>query len=152
MTQDGIELARVFCKHLGTQNKIIRPSVIPSHDPRVRNGSRQAGALYAIAVGTGQGSGTKVKNYSAAYDALLQKAQCHRKPAGHRRSEARRASSLLRTARGYGVQRKWSNKFEGAYEFLYGTIGLALVGTGRFWYGISTTGSMVRLLERRAAL
>jgi pimeloyl-ACP methyl ester carboxylesterase len=31
---------------------------------------------------------------------------------------------------GYGVQRKWSNKFEGAYEFLYGTTGLALVAPG----------------------
>jgi len=31
---------------------------------------------------------------------------------------------------GYGVQRKWSNKFERAYEFLYGTTGLALVAPG----------------------
>jgi pimeloyl-ACP methyl ester carboxylesterase len=32
--------------------------------------------------------------------------------------------------RGAQVQRKWSNLFEGAYRFLYGTLGLALVAPG----------------------
>jgi hypothetical protein len=31
---------------------------------------------------------------------------------------------------GYGVQRKWANRFEGADRFLYGTLGLALVAPG----------------------
>jgi pimeloyl-ACP methyl ester carboxylesterase len=31
---------------------------------------------------------------------------------------------------GYGIQRKWSNTFEGADRFLYGTLGLTLVAPG----------------------
>ena len=35
-----------------------------------------------------------------------------------------------KSGEGYGVQRKWANAFEGADQFLFGTLGLALVAPG----------------------
>jgi pimeloyl-ACP methyl ester carboxylesterase len=84
--------------------------------------------LFYAYVGTGQVA-DEVKNYSAAYDALLQKAQA----TGNQQAIAelkRVGPPPYSDGQGYGVQRKWSNKFERAYEFLYGTIGLALVAPG----------------------
>jgi pimeloyl-ACP methyl ester carboxylesterase len=40
------------------------------------------------------------------------------------------ANYAITTPEGYGVQRKWANAFEGADQFLGGTIGLALVAPG----------------------
>jgi pimeloyl-ACP methyl ester carboxylesterase len=71
----------------------------------------------------------ETKNYSAAYDALLEKAQAT--------SNQQAILELKRVGpppysdgEGYGVQRKWSNRFEGADQFLLATIGYALTAPG----------------------
>jgi pimeloyl-ACP methyl ester carboxylesterase len=126
MTKDGIELTEYLRKRLG-KNKII----VVAHSFGTILGLGMVRAkpeLFYAYVGTGQVA-DEVKNYSAAYDALLQKA--------HATGNQQAIDELKRVGpppypggEGYGVQRKWSNKFEGAYEFLYGTTGLALVAPG----------------------
>ena len=126
MTQDGIELAEYLRKHLG-KNKII--VVGHSFGTILELGMvRARPELFYACVGTGQVA-DEVKNYSAAYDALLHKAQA----TGNQQAidDLKRVGPPpYSDGQGYGVQRKWSNKFEGAYEFLYGSIGLALVAPG----------------------
>jgi pimeloyl-ACP methyl ester carboxylesterase len=126
MTKDGIELAEYLRKHLGKDKIIV---VAHSFGTILGLGMvRARPELFYAYVGTGQVA-DEVKNYSAAYDALLQKAQT---------SENQHAIDELKhvgpppysSGEGYGVQRKWSNRFEGADQFLYGTIGLALVAPG----------------------
>src|SRR5215471_4004910 len=126
MTQDGIELAEYLRKHLGKDKIIV---VGHSFGTILELGMvRAKPELFYAYVGTGQvADGTK--NYSAAYDAVLQKAQS----TGNQQAieELKRVGPPpYKSGEGYGVQRKWSNKFEGSYEFLYGTTGLALVAPG----------------------
>jgi pimeloyl-ACP methyl ester carboxylesterase len=126
MTQDGIELAEYLRKHLGKDKIIV---VGHSFGTILELGMvRARPELFYAYVGTGQVA-DEGKNYFAAYDALLQKAQA----TGNQQAldELKRVGPPpYSDGQGYGVQRKWSNKFEGAYEFLYGTIGLALVAPG----------------------
>jgi pimeloyl-ACP methyl ester carboxylesterase len=126
MTKDGIEVAEYLRKHLGKDKIIVLGhsfgTVLELGMVRARPD------LFYAYVGTGQVADS-VKNYSAAYDALLQKAQA----TGNQQAidELKRVGPPpYANYEGYGVQRKWSNKFEGSYEFLYGTIGLALVAPG----------------------
>src|SRR3984893_18300494 len=84
--------------------------------------------LFYAYVGTGQVA-DETKNYSVAYAALLEKAQA----TGNQQAvvELRRIGPPpYANGEGYGIQRKWSNLFEGADRFLYGTLGLALVAPG----------------------
>jgi pimeloyl-ACP methyl ester carboxylesterase len=126
MTQDGIELAEYLRKHLG-KGKII----VVGHSFGTRLGLGMVRArpeLFYAYVGTGQVA-DEVKNYSATYDALLQKA----KTSGNQEAieELKRVGPPpYSSGEGYGVQRKWANRFEGADEFLPGTLGLALVAPG----------------------
>jgi pimeloyl-ACP methyl ester carboxylesterase len=85
------------------------------------------GLFYAY-VGTGQ-VGDNKRNYSVAYDALLRKAR----DAGNAQAlrDLRRVGPPpYASGEGYGIQRRWANAFEGADQFLFGTIGLALVAPG----------------------
>ena len=126
MTKDGIELAEYLRKHLNKDKIVV---VGHSFGTILELGMvRAKPELFYAYVGTGQVA-DEVKNYSAAYDALLQKA--------HATGNQQAIEELQRVGpppypngEGYGVQRKWSNKFERAYEFLYGTTGLALVAPG----------------------
>jgi pimeloyl-ACP methyl ester carboxylesterase len=126
MTKDGLEVAEYLRKHLG-KDKII----VVGHSFGTILGLGMVRArpeLFYAYVGTGQVA-DEAKNYSAAYDALLQKAQA----TGNQQAidELKRfGPAPYPSGEGYGVQRKWSNKFEGSYEFLYGTTGLALVAPG----------------------
>ena len=126
MTKDGIELAEYLRKRLGKDKIVV---VAHSFGSILGLGMvRARPELFYAYVGTGQVA-DEVKNYSAAYDALLQKAHA----TGNQQAidELKRVGPPPYTSgEGYGVQRKWSNKFEGAYEFLYGTTGLALVAPG----------------------
>jgi pimeloyl-ACP methyl ester carboxylesterase len=126
MTQDGIELAEYLRRHLGKDKILV---VGHSFGTILELGMVRARPdLFYAYVGTGQVA-DEVKNYSAAYDALLQKARA----TGNQQAtdELKRVGPPpYSDGRGYGVQRKWSNKFEGAYEFLYGTIGIALMAPG----------------------
>ena len=126
MTKDGIEVAEYLRKHLAKDKIIV---VGHSFGTILELGMvRARPELFYAYVGTGQ-IADEIKNYSAAYDALLQKAQA----TGNQQAidELKRVGPPPYTSgAGYGVQRKWSNKFEGSYEFLYGTTGLALAAPG----------------------
>ena len=126
MVRDGIELSEYLRKHLG-KDKII----LVAHSFGSILGVRMARArpeLFYAYVGTGQVA-DGMKNYSVAYNALLTKARAV--------GDQRAISELSRvgpppyeSGEGYQVQRKWANAFEGADQFLFGTIGLALVAPG----------------------
>jgi pimeloyl-ACP methyl ester carboxylesterase len=136
MAQDGVELTEYLRKHLGKE-KII----IVAHSFGSILGLRMAKArpeLFSAYVGTGQvADGTK--NYFVAYDALVKKAKA---------VDDRRAMEELshvgpppyESGDGFRVQRKWANAFEGADQFLYGTIGLALVAPGNSVQDINDSG------------
>lgn len=126
MVQDGIELSDYLRTHL-RKRKII----IVGHSFGTILGltmARTSPDKYYAYVGTGQVvDGTT--GYSVAYDALLKYA--------HAIGNHEAIDELTRvgpppyaSGAGFGVQRKWSNAFEGADKFLPGTIGLRLVGPG----------------------
>jgi pimeloyl-ACP methyl ester carboxylesterase len=126
MAQDGIELSEFLRKHLGKDRVIVVAHSFGSI-LALRMVQARPDLFYAY-VGTGQvADGTK--NYSVAYPALLDKALA----TGNQQAadELRRVGPPpYATFEGYQVQRKWSNRFEGADRFLYGTIGLTLVAPG----------------------
>jgi len=126
MAQDGIELSEFLRKHLG-KDRIV----LVAHSFGSILGLRMVQArpdLFYAYVGTGQVA-DETKNYSVAYAALLEKAQAI---GNHQATdELRRIGPPPYTnGEGYGIQRKWSNRFEGADRFLYGSLGLALVAPG----------------------
>jgi pimeloyl-ACP methyl ester carboxylesterase len=126
MTQDGIELAEYLRKRLG-KDKVI----VVAHSFGSILGLRMVRAkpdLFSAYVGTGQ-VGDNAKNYTAAFDALLQKATATRNQAAI--DELKRVGRPpYANGEGYGVQRKWANRFEGADGFLAGTLGIAMVAPG----------------------
>ncbi len=128
MVQDGIELTEHLRKHLGKE-KII----VVAHSFGSILGVRMARArpdLFYAYVGTGQVADA-TKNYFVAYDALLKKAKAGNQQAFDELSRVGPPPYASQPpGGGYAVQRKWANAFEGADEFLYGTIGLALVAPG----------------------
>jgi len=126
MTQDGLELTEYLRKHLGKE-KII----LVGHSFGSILGLRMARArpeLFCAYVGTGQ-VGDETRNYAVAYDALLKKARTV--------GNAQALEELSRvgpppytSGAGYRVQWKWANAFEGADQFLFATLGWALVAPG----------------------
>jgi pimeloyl-ACP methyl ester carboxylesterase len=136
MAQDGIDVAEYLRKHLG-KNKII----IVCHSFGSILGLRMAKSrpdLFYAYVGTGQVA-DETKNYSVAYDALVKKARS----LGNQQalSELGRVGPPpYPSGEGYRVQWKWANRFEGADQFLFGTIGLALVAPGSSVEDINDTG------------
>jgi pimeloyl-ACP methyl ester carboxylesterase len=126
MAQDGIEVAEYLCTHL-QKDKII----VVAHSFGSILGLRMVSArpdLFYAYVGTGQ-VGDNIRNYSVAYDALLRKAQATANQTAL--DDLRRVGPPpYKSGEGYRVQRKWANRFEGADQFLYGTIGLTLVAPG----------------------
>jgi pimeloyl-ACP methyl ester carboxylesterase len=126
MTQDGIELTEYLRKHLG-KDKII----VVAHSFGSILGLRMVRTrpeLFYAYVGTGQVADS-TKNYFVAYDALLKKAQA----IGNQQAleELRRVGPPpYSSGEGYQVQRRWANNFEGADQFLPGTLGLTLVAPG----------------------
>ena len=126
MLQDGIELTEYLCKHLG-KRKII----LVAHSFGTVLGLRmiqEKPDLFFAYVGTGEVA-DETRNYTAAYDALLKKAQA----TGNQQALDELKSvgpPPYASSRGYQVQRRWSNLFEGAYRFLNGTMGGTLVAPG----------------------
>jgi pimeloyl-ACP methyl ester carboxylesterase len=126
MVQDGIELTEYLRKHLGKE-KII----IVGHSFGSILGVRMAKArpdLFYAYVGTGQVADS-ARSSSVAYDALLKKA----KAVGDQRAIEELSHvgpPPYESSDGSRVQYKWANAFEGADEFLYGTLGLTLVAPG----------------------
>jgi pimeloyl-ACP methyl ester carboxylesterase len=126
IVQDGIELAEHLRKRLG-KDKIV----IVGHSFGSIVGVLMARArpdLFLAFVGTGQ-VGDAPRSYSVAYDALLKKARAI--------GDQKAIDELTgvgpppyKSGEGFGVQHRWSNAFEGADQFLPGTIGLTLVAPG----------------------
>jgi len=126
MAQDGIEVAEYLRTHL-QKDKII----VVAHSFGSILGLRMVRArpdLFHAYVGTGQVADEQ-RNYSVAYDALLGKAQA---TANQQALDDlhRVGPPPYKSGEGYRVQRKWANRFEGADQFLLGTIGLTLVAPG----------------------
>src|SRR4029079_16095375 len=126
MTQDGIELAELLRRELG-KDKLL----LVGHSFGSILGLFMAKArpeLFHAFVGTGQVADSR-RNYAVAYAALLQKAQTlgDQQAIGELREIG---SPPYANGRGYGVQRKWANRFEGADLFLPSTLGLALTAPG----------------------
>jgi pimeloyl-ACP methyl ester carboxylesterase len=126
MAQDGIELSEFLRKHLG-KDRIV----LVAHSFGSILGLRMVQArptLFYAYVGTGEVA-DETKNYFVAYAALLEKAQATKNQQAV--DELRRIGPPpYAKGESYGIQRKWSNRFEGADRFLYGTLGLALVAPG----------------------
>jgi len=126
LTADGIELAELLRKMLGKE-KIL----IVGHSWGSILGVTMAKArpdLFVAYVGTGQ-VGDEQRNYQVAYESLLKKAES----VGDARALAELKSigpPPYANGRGYGVQRRWSNLFEGADFFIASMFGLAMSAPG----------------------
>ena len=126
LVQDGIELAGGLRTSL-RKGKII----LLGHSWGSVLGILMAKAkpdLFSAFVGTGQ-VGDPARGYHVAFDALLAKARAL--------GDARAVRELqeigpppYKGGRGYQVQRRWSNLFEGADAFIAGMLGFALSAPG----------------------
>jgi pimeloyl-ACP methyl ester carboxylesterase len=126
MTQDGIELADLLCKSLG-KDKIVLVGHSWGSILGVFMAKARPDFLYAF-VGTGQVA-DPAQSYVVAYAALLKKAET----VGDERAirELKEVGPPpYSDGRGYGVQRRWSNLFEGADMFIASMIGLAMSAPG----------------------
>lgn len=126
MVQDGIELTEYLRKHLGKEKIIIVAHSFGSI-LGVRMAKSRPDLFYAY-VGTGQVADS-ARSPSVAYDALLRKAKAIGGQ-GAIEELSRIGPPPYESSDGLRVQHKWANAFEGADEFLYGTIGLTLVAPG----------------------
>ncbi len=126
IVQDAIELTEYLLKHLG-KKKII--TVGHSFGTIIELGMvRARPELFYAYVGTGQVA-DETKNYIVAYDELLKKARA----VGNQQAIAELSHAgppPYESGGGYRVQWKWANAFEGADQFLAGTIGLTLAAPG----------------------
>ena len=136
MVQDGIELSEYLLKHLGKKKIII---VGHSFGTILELGMvRARPELFYAYVGTGQVA-DESKNYSVAYEELVKKARA----IGNTQAleELNHVGPPpYQSGTGYRVQWKWANAFEGADQFLAGTIGLALVAPGYSVQDINDSG------------
>lgn len=127
MTRDGIELAEMLRRTLN-QDRIILVGHSWGSILGVRMVKTRPDLFYAF-VGTGQVAADPTRNYTVAYEEVLKAAQRH--------GDQRAVTELeqvgpppWRDGRGYAVQRRWANLFEGADRFLASTLGLALAAPG----------------------
>ena len=130
MVQDGVELAELLSKKL-QKDKIV----LVGHSWGSTLGVFMAKArpeLFHAFVGTGQVA-DHTRNFAVAYAALVEKAS--------REGNSRAVEELkaigpppykdgYRDGRGFAVQRKWANLFEGADVFLASALGFALLAPG----------------------
>lgn len=126
MAQDGVELAELLRKSMG-KDKIILVGHSWGSILGVFMVTARPDLFYAF-VGTGQVA-DPAKNYAVAYGELLKKAEA----LGDQRA-IRELQEVgpppYSEGRGYAVQRRWSNLFEGADFFISSTLGLALSAPG----------------------
>jgi pimeloyl-ACP methyl ester carboxylesterase len=126
MAQDGVELAELLRKTL-QKDKIVLVGHSWGSILGVFMVKARPELFYAF-VGTGQ-IADPARNYAVAYDDLLNKAQ--------RLGEPRAILELkdigpppYSGGRGYAIQRKWSNLFEGADFFISSMFAFALTAPG----------------------
>jgi len=126
MVQDGVELAKLL------QESLHKPKIIlVGHSWGSVLGILMAKAqpnLFYAFVGTGQVA-DEARNYTVAYEELLKKAIANR---DERAVEELKAVGPppYKDGRGYGVQRKWANMFEGANMFISSMFVAALGAPG----------------------
>ncbi len=126
MVQDGIELSELLRKRL-QKDKIV----LVGHSWGSTLGVFMAKArpeLFYAFVGTGQVADPS-RNYAVAYEALVVKAS--------REGNSRALQELKEVGpppyndrKGFAVQRKWANLFEGADAFIASMMGFALTAPG----------------------
>src|SRR6202049_255680 len=126
MVQDGVELAELLSKKL-QKDKIV----LVGHSFGSLLGVFMVKArpeLFYAFVGTGQVADPP-RNYAVTYPALIEKAT--------REGNARALQELnevgpppYKDRKGFAVQRKWANLFEGADVFLASALGFALTAPG----------------------
>ena len=126
MVQDGLELAELLSKRL-QKDKIV----LVGHSWGSTLGVFMAKArpeLFHAFVGTGQVA-DPARSYTVAYEALVEKAS--------REGNSRAVEELkavgpppYKDGKGFAIQRKWSNLFEGADVFLASAVGFALLAPG----------------------
>ena len=126
MAQDGVELAELLRKTL-QKDKIVLVGHSWGSILGVFMVKARPELFYAF-VGTGQVA-DPTRNYAVAYDDLVKKAQ--------RLGETRAIRELkdigpppYSGGRGYAIQRKWSNLFEGADFFISSMFAFALTAPG----------------------
>ena len=126
LVRDGVELAGALRTSLG-KDKII----VVGHSWGSVLGVLMAKAkpeLFQAFVGTGQ-VGDPTRAYSVAFDTLLAKARASGNARAVRELEEI-GPPPYKDVRGYRVQRRWSNLFEGADGFIGSMLGLALSAPG----------------------
>ena len=126
MVQDGVELAELLSKRL-QKDKIV----LVGHSWGSILGVFMAKArpeLFYAFVGTGQVADPP-RNYAVAYAALVERAS--------REGNSRALQELnevgpppYKDGKGFAVQRKWANLFEGANVFIASMVGFALTAPG----------------------
>jgi pimeloyl-ACP methyl ester carboxylesterase len=126
MVQDGVELTELLSKKL-QKDKIVLVGHSWGSILGVFMVKARPELFYAF-VGTGQVA-DPLRNYAVAYAALVERAS--------REGNARALQELnevgappYKDGKGFGVQRKWSNLFEGADAFIKSTVGFALTAPG----------------------
>jgi pimeloyl-ACP methyl ester carboxylesterase len=126
MAQDGVELAEWLRKSMGKDKLILVGhsfgSILGIFMVKARPD------LFHAFVGTGQVA-DPARSYAVAYRELLKKAEILREQRAIR--ELREVGPPpYPDGRGYAVQRRWSNLFEGADFFIGSMLGLALSAPG----------------------
>ena len=126
MVQDGIELTELLLKKL-QKDKIVLVGHSWGSTLGVFMAKARPEFFYAF-VGTGQVA-DPARNYAVAYAVLVEKAS--------REGNSRAIEELKEVGpppyqggKGFAVQRKWANLFEGADVFLASAVGLALMAPG----------------------
>jgi pimeloyl-ACP methyl ester carboxylesterase len=122
MVQDGIELTELLRDSLKQQKMILVGHSWGSILGLLMVKARPD--LFHAFVGSGQVADPS-RTYSVAYEDLLNKAETLGDSSALRELEEV-GPPPYPDGRGYGVQRKWSNRFEGADFFLSSTLGFAL--------------------------
>jgi len=126
LTEDGIELTEWLCESLGKDKVILIGhswgSILGIFMVKARPD------LFYAFVGTGQVA-DPATNYAVAYEKLVRKAESLGDERALRELEEVGPPPYA-DGRGYAVQRKWANLFEGADLFLSSTLGLALTAPG----------------------
>ena len=126
LTQDGVELAELLRRSL-KKDKLVLLGHSWGSTLGVFMVKARPDLFYAF-VGTGQVVDS-ARNYAVAYDQLLRKA----KEVGNQRA-VRELEEVgpppYADGRGYAIQRRWSNLFEGADAFISSMFGQALVAPG----------------------
>lgn len=126
MAQDGVEVAEYLCSHYGKRKIILLGqswgTVLGLRMVQIKP------ELFAAYVGTGQVA-DETLGYSVGYQALLAKARAlHNEQAISELTHA--GPPPYTSGEGFQVQRRWSNRFEGADKFLPATLGLSLEAPG----------------------